>query len=87
MDQKLSIKTAFKAILKLESAMLSNSGNDNYYVLQRELNQLLNDFIRCDFSTLSSKHLLKLCSLVNSHRPCSPLSFLIYCSALNDRIS
>ncbi len=80
--QHQSIKAAFKEILKIESKMLSNSGTDKYYELQNELKALLQTFIRSDFNSLSTKQLLKLCSLVGSHRPCALHTFLIYCSNL-----
>jgi hypothetical protein len=83
--QQQSVKAAFKEILKMESKMLANNGTDKYYELQNELKALLQTFMRSDFSVLSTKQLLKLCSLVGSHRPCALHTFLIYCSNLIEK--
>lgn len=82
-----SVKSAFRAILAMERKMIKQSGNDTYYALQKELNALLLEFMRSDFSVLSTKQLLKLCSLVGSHRPCPLHTFLIYLSNLSDKIN
>lgn len=77
-----SVPALFNEILRAEAKMKENSGTDKYYELQQELNKLLREFIRLDFSVLSSKRILKLCALVNSHRPCALHSFLIHCESL-----
>jgi hypothetical protein len=79
------VKAAFREILTMERKMIKQSGNDAYYTLQKELNTLLLEFMRLDFSVLSTKQLLKLCSLVSSHRPCALHTFLIYCSNLSEK--
>jgi hypothetical protein len=79
------VKSVFKAILIAERRMISLRNSDEYYTLQKELNGLLSKFIRLDFSVLSTKQLLKLCALVNSHRPCALHTFLIHCSNLIEK--
>lgn len=85
MIQKLTpdeIKKEFKQLLKVEKEMKAQSDNDGYYPLQEQLKKELRDFIREDFSSLKSKEILKVCSLVNSHRPVALHTFLIYCASL-----
>lgn len=75
------VKEQYKAILALEKEMKKYS-DDRYDDLQDKLKKALISFIRDDFSVLNSKQILKLCSLVNSHRPVALHTFLIYCSNL-----
>lgn len=82
MQTKLT-KAAFRAIVKQYKAVnrLVNTNSPNaYFDAVEALNKLLVQFLRMDFSVLNGKDLLLLCSMVSSHRPVKPFSFLVSCS-------
>ena len=83
---KYEAMITFQSVLKAETKLKtipSETQSDFYYKEMERFNQLLRDFIRnTDFSTLSGKKVLKLCSLVSTYRPIEPFSFLIRCAQL-----
>jgi hypothetical protein len=78
------VMAKWSEILAIENKMneYKDSQAGIYFDVQKELNKKLVEFIRLNFSYLSSRQLLKLCALVSAHRPVQPFSFLVSCSNL-----
>lgn len=76
------IRKQFKAILGTEHVLNQSADNKNYYPVQEKLRKQMVEFLRTDFSVLNSRQILKLASLVSTHRPVAPHSFLITCGNL-----
>jgi hypothetical protein len=73
----------FKAIMKVKKklnklSVKPNSGyDDKVWELDKQLKELLREFLRMEFTLLSKERFLTLCDLVSSHRPVEPFSFLV----------
>lgn len=80
------MQSRFIALLEEEKelSILPQGDSNKYYQAQEKFTSNLRIFIRADFSSLSSRQLLKLCSLISAYRPVEPFSFLVTCSNLID---
>lgn len=78
--------STFQSLIKAETKLKtipSETQSDFYFKERERFNHLLKEYIRStDFSTLSGKKVLKICSLVSTYRPMEPFSFLIRCAQL-----
>lgn len=75
------VKFDFKRLAIEVKAMEKLEGNP-YFEAQETFKEHLREFLRHDFSVLSTQQLLTLISWESSHRAVAPHSFLITCANL-----
>jgi hypothetical protein len=81
-DSFRGVRSAYVDILDYANAMEKIEDNEVYYKMQEELNEKLRAFLKLRFIYLETRELLTIISLVSTHRPVQPHSFLITCATL-----